>query len=111
MTGSGAPTTASSESALRDALALDRTRLSNERTFLAYIRTALAFFIAGAGLLHFLFESTPALVLGWMLCGLGAVTILVGGWRFLEVRRRIRDMVAAHARLTGGEEASRRTAS
>jgi putative membrane protein len=83
---------------LRDALALDRTRLANERTFLSYIRTSLAFFAAGAALLHF-FPLTSTQVMGWMLLALGAVTILVGGWRFIDVRRRIRHMTAAHLQL------------
>lgn len=33
---------------LRDRLAIDRTASANERTFLAYIRTALALFVSGA---------------------------------------------------------------
>ena len=43
----------SNESAVRDALARVRTRHANERTFLAYIRTSLAFFAAGARLIKF----------------------------------------------------------
>lgn len=89
------------ETALRDALALDRTRLSNERTFLAYVRTSLAFFAAGAALLHF-FTSTTTQVTGWTMLALGAAMIIIGVLRFLEVSRRIRAMTATHAQLTGG---------
>ena len=89
-------------------MALDRTRLSNERTFLAYIRTSLAFFAAGAALLHF-FPLTSTHVMGWLLLGLGAATIIIGGWRFLEVRRTIRRMVASHARLADAQNKTRRT--
>jgi putative membrane protein len=38
---------------LRQKLALDRTVYANERTWLAYVRTALTFFIAGASIIQF----------------------------------------------------------
>jgi len=38
---------------LRDELAVDRTILANERTLMAYLRSALTLFIAGATFLHF----------------------------------------------------------
>jgi len=39
---------------LSDHLAIDRTVLANGRTFLAYVRTALALFIIGITFTHFL---------------------------------------------------------
>lgn len=77
-----------SETELRDQLALDRTQLANERTFLAYIRTGLALFVAGAGMLGF-FDVAPARISGWILLGLGAVTLPLGLWRFLRIRQHI----------------------
>lgn len=53
------------ETDLRDALAVERTHLANERTLLSYIRTALA-----------------------LLAG-GAMVLVIGGYRFFSVRRRI----------------------
>ena len=38
---------------LRDYLATDRTKLSNQNTFLAYIRTALTLFVAGVSFVRF----------------------------------------------------------
>ena len=38
---------------LRDELAVDRTLLSNERTLLAYLRSAAALLIAGFSMIHF----------------------------------------------------------
>lgn len=75
---------------LRDQLAIERTVLANERTLLAYLRTALAFAAAGAAILHFYPDSgglrlaALALVLG------GLAFSLVGAWRFVTVRRRLR---------------------
>lgn len=44
---------------LRDHLAADRTVLANERTFLAYIRTALTLFVAGLSFVHFEILGAP----------------------------------------------------
>jgi len=38
---------------IRDSLAIERTKFANERTFLAYIRTAMALIIAGFSLMNF----------------------------------------------------------
>ncbi len=78
-----------SESDRRDQLALDRTLLANERTLLAYLRTGLAFLAAGAGLLE-LVDTLTARVAGWGFVSLGALAIPLGFWRFLSVRRRLR---------------------
>jgi putative membrane protein len=74
---------------LRDQLALDRTRLANERTVLAYIRTAFMLFVAGVTALK-LFVETPAVVVtAWLFVGLGILVMLLGIWRFVAMRRRI----------------------
>jgi len=51
-----------SEMILRDYLAQDRTKLANERTFLAYLRTAITFSAAGGTLIKIFtsyFRSCP----------------------------------------------------
>jgi putative membrane protein len=78
-----------SELILRDQLALDRTRLANERTLLAYVRTAFMLLVAGATALK-LFVDTPGVILtAWLFIGLGAFVGLFGTWRFVAMRRRI----------------------
>lgn len=72
----------------RDELSFLRTHLANERTALAYLRTALALVAAGAGLIHFI-PTGSSLVAGSGLIGLGLVTLLVGGIRFVRMRGRI----------------------
>ncbi len=62
-----------------------RDRLANERTLLAYVRTALALVIAGLSVSRF-FERP---VLGWTLVGLGIITICAGTRRAVLVRSRI----------------------
>ncbi len=73
---------------LRDHLATDRTVLANERTLLAYVRTTLAFLAAGGSFIHF-FNSLTLKVIGWGLIFLGAVLLVGGGARFLQMRARI----------------------
>ncbi|MEX2582943.1 MAG: DUF202 domain-containing protein, partial [Gemmatimonadota bacterium] len=73
----------------RDRLALDRTHLANERTLLAYVRTGLTMVAAGAGILQFI-QTPVAALSGWVLIAAGLVTLPVGLWRFLHLRRRLR---------------------
>ncbi|HJQ80519.1 MAG TPA: DUF202 domain-containing protein [Lacipirellulaceae bacterium] len=74
---------------LRDHLALDRTRLANERTLLAYIRTAFMLIIAGATALKLLVETPAVVATAWLFILLGVVVAVFGAWRFESVRRRI----------------------
>lgn len=73
---------------LRDHLAVERTDLANERTLLAYVRTAIALLAAGASLIHF-FQSPASVGAGWLLLASGAAVILVGGWRYRAMAKRI----------------------
>jgi putative membrane protein len=74
---------------LRDHLALDRTRLANERTLLAYIRTAFMLLVAGATALK-LFAETPAVVVtAWFFIAMGLFVAGFGIWRFGNMRRTI----------------------
>ena len=74
---------------LRDHLALDRTRLANERTLLAYLRTALMLMVAGGTAVKFINESHAVIVTGWLFIVLGAVVGLIGAWRFIAMQRAI----------------------
>lgn len=70
---------------LVDWLALDRTRLANERTILAYSRSAFAVLVAGVSFIK-IFESD--LTLFWMGCFFMALSPILfsvgiyGSWRF-----------------------------
>jgi putative membrane protein len=74
---------------LRDRLALDRTHLANERTLLAYVRTAFMRLAAGATAVKLFPDDRVAVITGWFLLGAGAVLALFGARRFVGVRRRI----------------------
>ncbi len=70
---------------LRDYLAVDRTVLANERTFLAYIRTALTLFIAGVSFIQF-FDSVAIEVVGWIFVPVGIATFIVGFTRYNKMK-------------------------
>ncbi|MGZ4438465.1 MAG: YidH family protein [Nocardioidaceae bacterium] len=75
-----------------DASPDSRFLLANERTFLAYVRTALALQAAGLAVLQFLTHGHAGVrvILGLTLVAAG-MTAAVGGWlRFRDNDRRIR---------------------
>jgi putative membrane protein len=63
-----------------------RFLLANERTFLAYVRTALALQVAGLGVVHFLTNAGPVVRIG-----LGVAFVLVGSYVGLSGYLRWRD--------------------
>jgi putative membrane protein len=73
---------------LREYLAIERTRLANETTLLAYIRTGLYFLVAGSTLGYVITSEfwktvgTPLVVVGLCIMVLGVV-------RYLKLRKRI----------------------
>ena len=73
---------------LREYLALERTKLANERTLLTYIRTGLYFLVAGSTLGH-LMETTFWDVAGVPLMVIGLIVGLLGAVRFIRVGRAI----------------------
>lgn len=67
---------------LRDYLAVDRTMMANETSFMSYVRTALTLVAAGATMLKFFTEPTMQ-VLGWAF-------IIIGGWLAVHGYNRFR---------------------
>ena len=70
---------------LRDYLATDRTKLANQSTFLAYIRTALTLFVAGLTFVRF-FDSAIIETIGWVFVPIGVGTFVVGFIRYNRLR-------------------------
>ncbi len=62
---------------LREYLAIERTKLANETTLLAYIRTGLYFVVAGSTLGHLIetrfwnIAGVPLMVIGLLIMGVG----------------------------------------
>lgn len=86
------PTYTKKEFILRDLLALDRTHLANERTFLAYIRTSLTAFIAGISLIKF-FDAWEVKAIGWFFLLLAFVVFVRGFFRQNEIAGGLHELV------------------
>jgi putative membrane protein len=69
-----------------------RYLLANERTFLAYVRTALALQVAGLGILEFLTRGPEAVrvAFGMVVVLVGSAVGLAGYFRWRSVERAIR---------------------
>lgn len=85
---------------LNDFLAIDRTILSNERSMLAYGRTALAIVALGGSCLKF-FDERWVQALGVVAIAAGIALAARGWWRYRLMKRTL---AAALTRLTGTPE-------
>lgn len=77
---------------LNDVLAIDRTTLANERTFLAYIRTALGLIALGVTCLKFLGDELFYVAAGIAFLILAPLLLLWGAVRFVRVRGDLKRM-------------------
>jgi putative membrane protein len=73
---------------LREYLAIERTRLANETTLLAFIRTGLYFLVAGSTLGQVL-ESAFWKIAGTPLIVIGLLIMLLGLIRYFRLRKAI----------------------
>lgn len=74
---------------LRDFLALERTRLANERTFFAYIRTSLYLVLAGIAFLQL--EGFGELHwLGYLSLALSVVFLVFGAIKFYHLKNKLK---------------------
>ncbi|MBT1703729.1 DUF202 domain-containing protein [Chryseosolibacter indicus] len=73
---------------LREYLAIERTKLANETTLLAYIRTGLYFVVAGSTLGH-LIDTLFWKLTGVPLIAIGIFVMLMGILKYKRVRKHI----------------------
>lgn len=74
---------------LRDFLAVDRTDLANEGTLLAYMRTFIGLLVSGVGFIEFV-DDKFLVVIGYCLSVISPFVLLLGLYRFLRIRIRIK---------------------
>ena len=72
----------------REILALERTKLANERTLLSYIRSSLYLLIGGIGILQ-LQDFTQIKWLGYVALGVCVLFLAIGIFRFLLLKRKL----------------------
>ena len=72
-----------------DLMTIGRTIMANERTLLAFLRTALGFFLGGTAMIKYLnhpfFEG-----LGWVFIGVAPVLLAWGLYRYKRVKKVIK---------------------
>lgn len=74
---------------LRDNLAINRTKLANERTFLSYLRSSVALIIAGVSIISI--STQPWFTLIGIICiPFGVFAGTFGVFRFTKVNRLIK---------------------
>ena len=76
---------------LRDELAIDRTILANERTFLSYIRLAITLIIAGVSIVHFAMEKWFETI-GFLCVPVGVVAGVYGWHRYQKMAKEIQSV-------------------
>ncbi|MBU1018023.1 DUF202 domain-containing protein [Patescibacteria group bacterium] len=76
---------------LADYLGTHRTLLANDRTWLAYVRTALTLFVAGVSFIQF-FKSQILQIIGWTFVPIGIACLIIGFWKYISVRQMIHDI-------------------
>jgi putative membrane protein len=74
---------------LRDYLALERTRLANERTLFAYLRTSLYLVLGGIAFLQ-LKDFEHIKWLGYFSLGLSVVFLVVGIYTYFKLKSKLK---------------------
>lgn len=76
---------------LRDHLAVERTKLANERTLLSYIRTSLYLVLGGIAFLG-MKDLEEIRNLGFLSLAISAVLLVIGIVRYLQLKRHLKRM-------------------
>lgn len=75
-----------------DLLALDRTHLANERTFLAYLRAAIMLGVSSISILKLLPDEPALVVLAWVMLPASLLLALIGTIRSARLAKSLRQL-------------------
>lgn len=76
---------------LRDHLAVERTKLANERTLLSYIRTSLYLLLGGIAFLG-MKDLKEIKNLGYFSLSLSIIVLVIGIFRFYQLKKHLKKM-------------------
>ena len=76
---------------LRDYLAAHRTILSNDRSLMGSVRTALTTFVAGISFVKF-FENKTLFIIGWVFVGVSIIILAYGIVRYYHIKKMIQSI-------------------
>lgn len=80
------------ESLIREHLALERTKLANERTLLSYTQAALYFLLGGLALLQ-LKEYADLRYIGYLALIFSGLFLTIGIWRYISLSRKMKKLL------------------
>ncbi|TVZ27224.1 putative membrane protein [Gillisia sp. Hel_I_86] len=80
------------ENLIREHLALERTKLANERTLLSYIRSSLYLFIGGLAILQ-IKEYAHVQWLGYLSLVICVIFISIGVYRYIHLNRKLHKLL------------------
>jgi len=83
-------------------LTIGRTIMANERTLLAFLRTSMAFFIAGIGLIKYL-KHLALETIGWIFVVLAGIFLIWGVHRYRHIRKVLREVTPEDQQSTEKE--------
>ncbi len=94
------------ETLIREHLALERTKLANERTLLSYTQAALYFLLGGLALVQ-LKEYEEMHYIGYLALFFSALFVTVGIWRFIVLKNKMKDLLRGEVKgPEGGDDVS-----
>jgi len=91
------------ENLIREHLALERTKLANERTLLSYTQASLYFLLGGLTLLQ-LQQYEELRYIGYLAVVFSVLFITVGIWRFIVLKNKMVNLLRGEVKTD--EEAS-----
>jgi putative membrane protein len=91
---------------LRDYLALERTRLANERTLMSYLRTSLYLLLGGIAFLQLEGFDTIKWI-GHLSLALSILILVIGFFRFFRLQKRLKGYYDFSAKQTLAKPESR----
>lgn len=91
------------EQLIREHLALERTKLANERTLLSYTQAALYFLLGGLALLQ-LKENDELRYIGYLALIFSVLFFIIGIWRYITLERKMKKLLRPHKNLVVEEK-------
>ncbi len=98
------------ESLIREHLALERTRLANERTLLSYTQASLYFLLGGLALLQ-LKEYEDLKYIGYLALIFSGLFLTIGIWRYISLSGKMKKLLRPKKsrNIKGKEETTAKT--
>lgn len=88
---------------LRDHLAMERTKLANERTLLSYIRSSLYLMVGGLAILG-MKDFEEIRYVGYFSLVLSVIILIIGVTRFVQLKGHLKRLYSKEEKATGDPE-------